>query len=93
MGFWHRAKVMLGLADDVDEEYDEYDDRAYADDDEAFSGPSRGQRPSYESIYSDPPSVHPVRRDPDVGRARDAAPLRTVASPYAEADPSPLGPR
>ncbi len=70
MGFWHRAKVMLGLADDYDEEYEEYDQH---DEDEHHRPESDAPRPSYESVYGDSRSVRKVGREPDVARAREAS--------------------
>lgn len=83
MGFMHRVKVMLGLADEFE---DEYDDDGYAsgddyeeDDDAGFDSPAA---PAYPSPYgSEPLSVRRVSREPDIARARDAAPLRAVPSP------------
>jgi cell division inhibitor SepF len=75
MGFMHRVKVMLGLADD----YDEYDDEYYEDD---VNAPAEEvQRdPTYASPYGqNPASVRRVSREPDLVRAREAAPLRAVA--------------
>jgi cell division inhibitor SepF len=74
VGFWHRTKVMLGLADDFDDEYEEneYEDEAYA--------PAQQQaRPSYDNVYPESPqSIRRVGREPEAGRARDAATLRPV---------------
>lgn len=86
MGFWHRTKVILGLADDFDEEYDDYDQQTYRDEDEAFPSSSRGDsRPGYSSTYADGDSVRSARRDPDGPRAREAVPLRSVTPPPADA--------
>ena len=48
MGFMHRVKVMLGLADDYDEYDDEYDD-------EEYTSPVAPPAPEY-------PEVTPIRR-------------------------------
>lgn len=74
MGFWHRAKVMLGLADDYDEEYEDYDRRGGYDDydEEPASDAQRG----YESPYGGGPAPNSVRRvdrPADLPRARAAA--------------------
>jgi cell division inhibitor SepF len=74
MGFMHRVKVMLGLADEFDDEYDDDYDQPedYDDEDEA---PAR----AYTSPYgTESASVRRVNREPDLLRARDAAPLRAV---------------
>jgi cell division inhibitor SepF len=78
MGFMHRVKVMLGLADEYDDEYD--DDYAPADDyddeDDAASA-----RPYTSPYGTESGSVRRISREPDLARARDAAPLRAVPSP------------
>ncbi len=82
MGFMHRVKVMLGLADEYDDEYDdeygptgEYDDGGEPDYEEPPA-------PTYTSPYgAEPLSVKRVRREPDIARARDATPLRSVPNP------------
>jgi cell division inhibitor SepF len=86
MGFMHRVKVMLGLADEYDDEYD--DEYAPADEyDEEDAGGAR----SYTSPYgSESQSVRRISREPDLARARDAAPLRAVPSP---SDTSLSGPQ
>ncbi|HEY5548601.1 MAG TPA: cell division protein SepF [Coriobacteriia bacterium] len=82
MGFMHRVKVMLGLADEFEDEYDdgygavdEYEDEGDVD----FDGPATHPYPS--PYGSEPLSVRRVNREPDVARARDATPLRAVPSP------------
>jgi cell division inhibitor SepF len=77
MGFMHRVKVMLGLADEYDDEYDdEYAPADESDDDDDATG-SR----AYTSPYgAEPLSVRRISREPDLERARDAAPLRAVPS-------------
>jgi len=83
MGFMHRVKVMLGLADEYDDEYDdgygpgeEYDDESDSEAD--YEAPPVR---AYTSPYgAEPLSVRRVSREPDVARARDAAPLRAVSS-------------
>jgi cell division inhibitor SepF len=78
VGFWHRTKVMLGLADDYDEEYEEYDRHGFDEDDDFDEGrPARGagsEGTRYESPYGTEStrSVHRVERDPDLPRARHA---------------------
>ncbi len=78
MGFWHRAKVMLGLADDYDEDYgDRYEDD-YEDE------PARDSR-SYESPYGESPtSVRRVDRGPEPPRGRES--LRSVSPAWGEAE-------
>jgi cell division inhibitor SepF len=78
MGFMHRVKVMLGLADEYDDEYDDgYGPADY--DDEGEPEYEEPQAPAYTSPYgSEPLSVRRVRREPDIARARDATPLRAV---------------
>jgi cell division inhibitor SepF len=81
MGFFQRVKVMLGLADESeDEQYDdEYEDEAFDDDEDE---PGYTPKRTYASPYgSDPASVRRVSREPDLARARSAAPLRAVAQP------------
>lgn len=77
MGFMHRVKVMLGLADEFDDEYDDGygPEDEYEDDAELDREPAR----AYTSPYgSEPLSVRRISREPDVARARDAASLRAV---------------
>lgn len=75
MGFMHRVKVMLGLADEYDDEYDdEYGPEDEIEDDDFEPAPR-----AYTSPYgAEPLSVRRVSREPDLARARDAAPLRAV---------------
>lgn len=86
MGFMQRVKVMLGLADEYDDEYDgQYpEDDEYDEDDEPAYEPAPGapvRESEYASPYgSTPASVRRVNREPDLARARDAAPLRAVPS-------------
>ncbi len=80
MGFMHRVKVMLGLADEYDDEYEDDDESGaeYDDDDAGYDAPPAR---AYTSPYgAEPLSVRRVSREPDVARARDAAPLRAVPS-------------
>jgi cell division inhibitor SepF len=90
MGFMQRVKVMLGLADDYEDEYygdeEEYTD---SDDEDAGYEPVRTPAPEYKSPYgtSDSASVRRVSREPDLARAREAAPLRAV--PTAPPGPAP----
>jgi cell division inhibitor SepF len=85
MGFMHRVKVMLGLADEYDDEYDdEYEPQDEVDEDEDFE-----PAPRYTSPYgAESLSVRRVSREPDLARARDAAPLRAVPSPSESASSS-----
>jgi len=79
MGFMHRVKVMLGLADEFDDEFDDGYGPADYDDDEGEPEYEEPQAPAYTSPYgSEPLSVRRVRREPDIARARDATPLRAV---------------
>lgn len=82
MGFMHRVKVMLGLADEYDDEYDdEYEDDELEDEPES----SR----AYTSPYgNESGAVRRISREPDLIRARDAAPLRAVPSPAEAASVS-----
>jgi cell division inhibitor SepF len=75
MGFMQRVKVMLGLADEYDDEYDdEYGPEDQVEQDEDFE-----PAPRYTSPYgSESLSVRRVSREPDLARAREAAPLRAV---------------
>jgi cell division inhibitor SepF len=86
MGFMHRVKVMLGLADEYDDEYD--DDYAPADDYDDDDEPASGR--AYTSPYgSESLSVRRISREPDLERARDAAPLRAVPSSGEMSAPAP----
>lgn len=79
MGFMQRVKVMLGLADEYDDEvYDDDvpEDEYYDDDDEPAPRRDTGHTSPYGS---EPASVRRVDRKPDLIRAREAAPLRAVA--------------
>jgi cell division inhibitor SepF len=77
MGFMHRVKVMLGLADEYDDEYDD----EYAPVDEYDDEDDPGSR-AYTSPYgNESGAVRRISREPDLIRARDAAPLRAVPSP------------
>lgn len=81
MGLFHNIKVRLGLADDWDEEYDDYDEDDEYDDEpepkstDGFFGRTAG---SYESPYSSDTGRHVKRVDRDEERPRQAAPLRSV---------------
>lgn len=76
MGLWDNIKSRLGLGDDWDTEYDEYDDEGY-DADEEESGDGFYGRTAYESPYgASGTGVRRVDREPDVDRARSAAPRR-----------------
>lgn len=81
MGFMHRVKVMLGLADEFDDEYEDGQLPDEYDDDEFDDFESTSQTP-YPSPYgSEPLSVRRVSREPDLARARSATPLRAVPGP------------
>ncbi len=74
MGLMQRVKVMLGLADEFDDEY--YEDDEFYDEDDAEAEPVRQP---YESPYgSEPASVRRVTREPDLERARGVARIRSV---------------
>lgn len=99
VGFWHRAKVMLGLADDYDEEYENDDQHEY-DDDDYHHPATEAPRPSYDKVYGDSASVRRVNREPDVPRAREAsrdwergsregAPPRSVSPAWGEQEQAP----
>ncbi len=91
MGLWQRTKVMLGLADDFDEEYDEYADHAEAG--QAFADPEAQARQTYDSPYGgEPTSVRRLGREPDIGRAREAASARAVPG-YGEPPAAGPGPQ
>jgi len=65
VGVWHDIKARLGLGDDYDDEYEDYDE-----DDE----PGYDTREQYRSPYDEEPStIKRVTREPDLNRARDAA--------------------
>lgn len=84
MAFWHRVKVMLGLAD----EYDEYDDEYYEEDEDTEEYPSRGPAAPASPYGGESASVRRVSREPDVARAREATPvLRSVGAPEPVAAP------
>jgi len=75
MGFMHRVKVMLGLADEYDDEFDEE-----YEEDELDEEPESSR--AYTSPYgNESGAVRRISREPDLVRARDAAPLRAVPSP------------
>lgn len=88
MGFMHRVKVMLGLADD----YDEYDDDEYYDAEAADEDAYAAGGDSYRSPYGqEPASVKRLQREPDLVRARDAAPVRPAApAPAAAPQQAPV---
>lgn len=88
MGFMHRVKVMLGLADD----YDEYDDEYYEEDEAGEEQPSRSSAPA--SPYgAESSAVRRVSREPDIVRAREAAPvLRSVSPAGTPASSAPGAP-
>jgi cell division inhibitor SepF len=84
MGFMHRVKVMLGLADD----YDEYDDEYY-EDEEAGQDAYEPRAATPASPYGgESASVRRVNREPDVVRAREATPvIRSIGQPAPVAVP------
>ena len=91
MGFMHRVKVMLGLADDYDDEYydEEYADDVDVDDEEPAAAPAA----SYRSPYgTEPTSVRRIGREPDLDRAREAAPVRSVPVGSTAMPPAASGP-
>ena len=74
MGLWNDIKARLGLAD----EYDEYDEYEAADDD--LDGEQ--ETPQYRSPYDEAPtSIRRVKREPDLQRAREAAPRGGQVAP------------
>jgi cell division inhibitor SepF len=82
MGFMHRVKVMLGLADEFEDEYEDGYGRGDDYEDEDDAGFDTAAPYAYPSPYgSEPLSVRRVSREPDIARARDAAPLRAVPNP------------
>lgn len=84
MSIWDNLKSRFGLNPDDDDEY--YDDDEYAEDaepDEAFS------EPIYTNPYEGALSVRPVRREPDVERARGAAGGLRSAAPVETAPAAP----
>lgn len=86
MGFMHRVKVMLGLADEYDDDYEE--DYVPADEYDDEDEPVADR--SYKSPYgAESLSVRRISREPDLERARDAAPLRAVPSPGDASVPAP----
>jgi len=90
MGFMQRVKVMLGLADEYDDEH--YDDDVHEDEyyDDEEDEPAPRREPAYTSPYgTDPASVRRVDRQPDLARAREAAPLRAVPSPSDQSASAP----
>jgi len=90
MGFMHRVKVMLGLADD----YDEYDDEYYEEDEESEDYPARTPAAPASPYAADSTTVRRVSREPDVARAREAAPvLRSVPSAAPQAAPGAPAPQ
>lgn len=81
MGLWDNIKSRLGLGDEWDGEYDEYDDAAYGDEEED-SGDTY-TRPSLAQPYGDrSTSVKRLDREPDIDRAREShrEHLRSVPS-------------
>jgi cell division inhibitor SepF len=95
VGFWHRAKVMLGLADDYDEEYEDYDRHGHGDeyedapprDTREYSSPYGDASTSVQRVEREPEPSRPRRSSMDTGRAatsRDAGSLRSVSSSWGE---------
>lgn len=83
MGFMHRVKVMLGLADD----YDEYDDEYYEEDEAAEESPSRSSSVPSGPYGADSSAVRRVSREPDIVRAREAAPVPRSVPPASVPTP------
>ncbi len=83
MGFFQRVKVMLGLADEYeDDQFDDEYDEGFEEEEEPEYTPSR----TYASPYgTEPASVRRVSREPDLARARQVASLRAVAPAPVEA--------
>ncbi len=85
MGLWHNIKVRLGLADDWDEEYQDYYDEDDREEEFTESGSSDGfygrASASHESPYgADRRSVRRLERGSDADWAYDAPTLRPVPS-------------
>ncbi len=86
MGLWDNIKARLGLGDDWEGEYDEYDDESYGDEDED-AGDGFVGRSAYETPYpAGTTGVRRVEREPEQERVRSNAPrterthLRSVSS-------------
>lgn len=96
MGLWDNIKSRLGLGDDWEGEYDEYDDDDHTDEEEDAGDGFYG-RTAYESPYGNAPAtgVRRVDREPDVDRARSGAGrsnsshLRSVNGPGEVAQMTP----
>ena len=74
MGLWNNIKARLGLAD----EYDEFE--GYGEADEDLDGYE--DAPAYRSPYDDAPTtIRRVQREPDLQRAREAAPRGGQVTP------------
>lgn len=86
MGFMHRVKVMLGLADD----YDEYDDEYYEEDEETDDAPRAAAQPA-SPYAAESLTVRRVSREPDIARAREAAPVLRSVQPASAAPASASG--
>jgi cell division inhibitor SepF len=64
VGVWRDIKARLGLGDDYDDDYEDYDEAGDAD--EAV--------PAYRSPYDEEPTtIRRIDRKPDLDRAREAA--------------------
>lgn len=75
MGLWQDIKARLGLADEDYGEYDEYEGT-----DEDLDGEEGA--PLYRSPYDEgPTSIRRVKREPDLQRAREAAPRAGQITP------------
>lgn len=75
MGLWQDIKARLGLADEDYGEYDEYEAT-----DEDLDGEEGA--PLYRSPYDEgPTSIRRVKREPDLQRAREAAPRAGQITP------------
>jgi len=76
VGLWDNIKSRLGLGDDWEAEYDEYDDEAYGDEEEDAGDGFYGKA-AYESPYgAGTTGVRRLEREPDVERARSTSPRR-----------------
>ncbi|MDP2234169.1 MAG: cell division protein SepF [Actinomycetota bacterium] len=95
MGLWDNIKSRLGLGDDWEGEYDEYDDEPVGDEEEDAGDGFYG-RAAYESPHSAGSSgVRRLEREPDSDRVRtsaartDRSHLRSVTAPAEVARVTP----
>ncbi|MHB9003069.1 MAG: cell division protein SepF [Coriobacteriia bacterium] len=91
MGLWDNIKSRLGLGDDWEEGYDEYDDGPYAEEtpdaDDGYVG-----RPVYESPYGGSSTARRAERDPR-SRDRDAMDRDYLRSVPSGAEVSKMAPQ